>query len=131
MLKPLGEALSEISAGRWRQSESVRPIATVLKGLARSWNMIANLPASDRVDEVGHSRVVCQREAVDGTSRKRLSHNLLAVARHSITSMPSARLMANWNLLVCTYRKVGRLGALEDLTPIGAGRTKHIRHIGS
>jgi hypothetical protein len=75
------------------------------------------------------------------TSCKRLGHNLLAVARHSITSsapainpggtsMPSARLMANWNLLACTYRKVGRLGALEDLTRIGADRTKHIRHIG-
>src|SRR6266446_6034396 len=44
--------------------------------------------------------------------------------------MPSARLMANWNLLACTYRKVGRLGALDDLTRIGADRTKHIRHIG-
>lgn len=43
--------------------------------------------------------------------------------------MPSARLMANWNLLGL-HLPEGRLGALEDLTRIGADWTKHIRHIG-
>jgi hypothetical protein len=39
--------------------------------------------------------------------------------------------MASSNLLACTCRKIGQLGALEDLTSYSADLGKHIRHIGA
>src|SRR6266849_6435052 len=50
----------------------------------------------------------CKRQGLNSSAHS-ITASAFAIDPRG-TSMPSARLMANWNLLACSYRRVGRAG---------------------